>query len=905
MVSQLKTLELTRTKLHRPPVPHDLVARKHLVDRLNTRLNRPLSLICAPAGYGKSTLVSSWLENCELPSVWLSLDEADNDLRLFLSYLLTTIRVIFPDVGQEIQNILKGHELPPISSLTGRFVNELDKIDTPFILAIDDYHIIKNNAVHELLAGVIKHPPHAMHLVMVSRIDPPLPLTTLRAKGLMTEIRVGALRFTRKETAIFLQQMLKATIEESVVSLIEEKSEGWVTGLRLAALSLRHADDIERAIASLPDANRYVLDYFVEEIFSQQTLLMQDYLLATSVLDRFCGPLCDAIFISDTASDGVEINGQKFIRLLNDANLFVIPLDEEGRWFRYHHLFKSLLKRRCKRRFLPEDIELIHTKASNWFVENGYFEDGIQHSLAGKNVEKAVEIVGLARHDLMNREQWHRLERWLKLFSHEETPKFPHLILLRSWLDLWHCYRLDHLVEDLSRTDILLESSTLNAGEVIVMKAEVAAIRSNFAYWMLKPSSGVDMAKQVLRDLSDEHECARSTAVFGLGPLYQMLGEVKQGERILWSYIEDGRLKNPSSQARLMASLCITLWPETRNLQQAASKMLQISLANDLSWGQSFARYFLGLHHYERNELDDAVEHFEMIVADPSRFPIQNVTHCSFLLSLSYQGLGLEEQACKVAESVTKLTFDRGNQMFMELAGGYQADLDLRQGGVAQADQWARGFTVPAPHGMQRFFNAELTLVKIMLVRNTRESLNTATELLDSIHQLLEKVHHRRLMIDTLGMQSLLSDALGQELNAFEKLSEALALAEPGGFIRPILDLGNQMGNLLKRLTEQKGDAQYAKQILTAFNNEKATIELNASDNQNINVSKQTLVAPLTKREIEILLVLSKRFSNPEIAEELFISPETVKRHLYNIYQKFGVDTRQQAVEKAKLIGIL
>jgi len=673
----------------------------------------------------------------------------------------------------------------------------------------------------------------------------------------------------------------------------------------LAALSLRHTDDIERAVASLPDANRYVLDYFVEEIFSQQSMLMQDYLLATSVLTRYCGPLCDAVFISDTASGGVEINGQKFIQLLNDANLFVIPLDEEGRWFRYHHLFKSLLKRRCKRRYKPEDIELIHTKASNWFVENGYYEDGIQHSLAGKNVGKAAGIVGLARHDLMNREQWHRLGRWLKLFSHEEIQNSPHLIMLRCWLDLWHWYRLDHLVEDLNRADVLLESSTLNAGEVIMMKAEEAAIRSNFAYWMLKPSSGVDMAEQALRDLPDEHECARSTAVFGLGPLFQMLGEVKQGEQILWSYMEDGRLKNPSSQARLLTSLCITLWPETRNLKQAASKMLQISQESGLLWGHSFARYFLGLHHYERNELNEAVAHLEIIVADPSRFPIQNVTHCSFLLSLSYQGLGLEEQASKVAESITKLTFERGNQMFMELAEGYQADLDLRQGRIAQADQWARGVTVPAPHGMQRFFNAELSLIKIMLARNTRESLKSATELLDSIHQLLEKVNHRRLLIDTLGMQSLLSDALGQESIAFEKLSEALALAEPGGFIRPIVDLGSQMGNLLKRLTERKDDVQYSKQILTAFNNEKNTVGLDASNKQNINISNQTLVAPLTKREIEILLVLSKRFSNPEIAEKLFISPETVKRHLYNIYQKFGVDNRQQAIAKAKSLGMI
>jgi LuxR family maltose regulon positive regulatory protein len=356
--------------------------------------------------------------------------------------------------------------------------------------------------------------------------------------------------------------------------------------------------------------------------------------------------------------------------------------------------------------------------------------------------------------------------------------------------------------------------------------------------------------------------------------------------------------------------LCMTLWPgsETRKLQRAASRLLQISLESELSWSHSFARYFLGLAHYEQNELNEAVEHLKIIVDKPYLFPIQNVVHCSFLLSLSYQALGLSDQALEVAQSIARLTFECGNQMFMGLAEAFQADLDLRQGRIALADQWAKAFTVPVPHGMHRFFNAELSFIKILMARNTRESLKSATELLDSMHQLLEKVHHRRLMIDTLGMQALLNDSLGQESTAFENLCRALALAEPGGFVRPFLDLGDQLGNLLKRLLVQKTDLKYGEQVLTAFNNEKTVIVPDVSDTQNaerLSLSNQALVDPLTKREIEILMILSKRFTNPEIAKKLFISPETVKRHLYNIYQKFGVDNRQQAIAKAKSLGIL
>jgi len=316
MPDETTTIPFIRTKLHRPPVGTLHVHRQHLLERLNKRLHRPLTLVSAPAGYGKTTLVSCWLKACDFPVAWLSLDETDNDLHLFLSYFLNAVRTVSPAAGKEIQTILNSPELPPLSILTSILINELDQIKQAFILTLDDYHVVQNKAIHELLEEILKRPPRAMHLVLASRIDPPLPLATLRAKGQMTEIRVKDLRFSRKETAEFLQQMLETTIEESIVSIFEEKSEGWVTGLRLAALSLRHKDDMDRVVAGLPDANRYVMDYFVAEILSQQPTAMQEYLLATSILGRFCAPLCDAVCTSDAASGACEISGQEFIQLL-------------------------------------------------------------------------------------------------------------------------------------------------------------------------------------------------------------------------------------------------------------------------------------------------------------------------------------------------------------------------------------------------------------------------------------------------------------------------------------------------------------------------------------------------------------------------------------------------------------
>jgi LuxR family maltose regulon positive regulatory protein len=391
--------------------------------------------------------------------------------------------------------------------------------------------------------------------------------------------------------------------------------------------------------------------------------------------------------------------------------------------------------------------------------------------------------------------------------------------------------------------------------------------------------------------------------------LYQMLGKAKQGENLLWSHIASEQFKHPSSQARIFVSLGMALWPEaeTRKMKQVASRLLQLSQEYELSWSQSFARYFLGLIHYERNELSEAVTHLKIVADDPLRYPIQNVTHCSFLLSLSYQALGLPSKARKVAESITEYTFERGNQMFTGLAEAFQAELDLRQGRIPQANQWGNTYEAPAPHGMQRFFNAELTAIRVKMALNTFESMESAAEQLEAMHKLLGEIHQRRLMIDVLGMQALLADAQGKKTHAFDTLSEALSLAEPSRLIRPFLDLGNSMADLLQRLTEQEADHRYADQILAAFREEKSETLPDVTgahivDQQS--VSNQGLDDPLTEREIEILVILTKKVSTLEIAEKLYISPETVKRHLYNIYQKLGVQNRRQAITKAKSLGI-
>ena len=368
MKVEQSNLPRLRTKLHRPPVAEDHLHRRHLLERLNKRIHRPLTLVSAPAGYGKSTLLSCWLEGSEIPAAWLSLDDTDNDLHLFLSYLLAAVQTVSPAAGKKIQAMLNAPELPPHSILNNILINELDQIEQAFIICLDDYHVIQNTAIHDLFIEILKHPPQAMHLVLASRMDPPLPLASLRARGEMTEIRVQDLRFSLTEVAEFLNKMMGRKLGESIVALMNRKTEGWVTGLRLAALSLRHREDLNEVLTDLPNDHRYVLDYMAAEVLSQQPPAIQECLLKTSILNRISAPLCQTICATAKETGTDKVTGYTFLDWLIQANLFLIPLDDERRWFRYHHLFQELLVRHLKRRFSPDEIVTFHREAGKWFA---------------------------------------------------------------------------------------------------------------------------------------------------------------------------------------------------------------------------------------------------------------------------------------------------------------------------------------------------------------------------------------------------------------------------------------------------------------------------------------------------------------------------------------------------------
>jgi LuxR family maltose regulon positive regulatory protein len=387
----MNTDTLIRTKLQRPTIGLDILPRTRLIERLDDGKYRKLTLISAPAGYGKSILASAWQEACSCPGAWLSLDENDNDLGVFVNYFISAIQTMFPESFTETKALINGQKRPALDIVSTYFVNETASVSQPFMLVLDDYHVIFNQDIHRLIGNLIQYLPAPMHLVLITRQDPPLDITNLRAKNQVTEIRLAELRFNEEEALKYLDSKLGDSITPDLAHELFQRTEGWAVGLRLALMAWRHQVDQDRFLENFQGTNRYIMSYLVSEVLSQQSRSVQTFLLQTSILDRFSAPLCDALLVKED-SDPITSSQEIIDRLLQD-NLFLIPLDNQGEWFRYHHLFQDLLRYRLSSTFSERALSQLHVQASSWLGEQGFIEEALDHAFRADDMDRAAQIV--------------------------------------------------------------------------------------------------------------------------------------------------------------------------------------------------------------------------------------------------------------------------------------------------------------------------------------------------------------------------------------------------------------------------------------------------------------------------------------------------------------------------------
>ena len=892
-----------RTKFHRPRVIADLIDRPSLKARLDTGWDCSLILVAAPAGFGKSTLLSIWLETCDSPHAWLSLDEHDSDLGVFLAYFLGAVRTIFPDALSATQALLSGVNLPPVTLIANSLLNELEALARDFVLVLDDYHLISEQSVHDLLSALLQHPPHRLHLVIATRQDPPLPLRLLRARGQVTEIRGHDLRFSTPEIAQFTEQTLGAPLTAEAVAVLAEKTEGWATGLRLATLTLRYSGEIDGQIARLHAENQFVVDYLINEVQSHIPPAIQSFLLKTSILNRLCDPLCLAVIGSDSA----ETQPQTYLAWLEQSGMFTAALDVQGQWYRYHQLFQGFLRARLAQHASADEIAALHLRASAWFACNGFVEEALQHALAGQDTAAAIRLVAQHRHALMNDEQWLQLNRWLGQFRPETVATNPELLLLSAWIVDVARLDAEYVTNALDRAERLIAQMSDQPEHARHLLGEAAALRIKIHHQLATDTEAlIAQTQQALEVTPREWYLVRSVAWLHLAFAYQKIGRLDRA----YAALAEGRREDTAEggvvRGRIGGMSCYVQWvaADLTAMLQTATDLLDVVRPRRLSQSLAWAHHFLSCVHYQRNELAAAETHalasFELRYAGNAR----PCLYSAFILALIHQARHEPDLARDAVASAISYLRETGCESLLPLAEAFRAELAAMQGDLGTANSWASriGFHVPTSL-MALFYAPQLTLPKIFLAQNTPASREQAAAALSRLYDLVTTTHNTRFTIEVLALQALLLDAQGDTRAALARLEQAVRMAEPGGFIRLFVDLGPRMMALLVRLRGRGVALPYVDRILDAFGRDKLAA---ARLTPVISPLEQTeLLEPLTEREREILALLAQRMSNKEIAQALVIAPQTVKRHATNLYQKLQVNGRREAVAQATRLGLL
>lgn len=891
------------TKLHRPQVSPGIEWRARLLEPLNQNVDRALSLISAPAGYGKSTLVSMWLQTSGRASAWVSLDERDDDLLVFTGYLVAAIQGVFPTLPFKTQALLRA-PLPPSAATAARYlINDLHQIPERFILALDDVHAIRQPAIFDLLAELLRYPLPSLHLALIGRRDPPLPIASLRARGQVTEIRARDLCLTAEETAHLLGQMLRRDIDHATAAEWTEKTEGWVTALRLAALSLHHGGQADPFKPENLAADQYIQDYLLADVLAHIPADKREWLLKTSLLDRFCPALCEAVCGPETAA---SLTGKEFVRWLAADNLFLVALDAQGQWHRFHRLFQSLLQEQLQEHMAPGEVASVRLRASAWCAEYGLPDEAIQYALAAGDPATAAQVMVRHRNDLMNTDQWRRLDQWLKLLPADVMARSPLLLNTRAFRAL---QRGEEQVLAAIQQQVaqLLAAMPAESEDRQAAETELIVLLGVQDYNLGQGARAFDRARSSLERLPPQALHIRTVALITLAASLQMEGNTEEGARVIREALDDPAWTG-EQRVRLWHYLCTVYMMDgdLNGVLDAGRECLRIAERWQRPEPLWYGRYNLGTACYLRNELSQAELQLRALFEDRDLTPPVYLAFGAFALALIAQSQGHESAAVQLIDAVSAYVQEMEHRVAYAITEAFKVELALRQGSVAQARRLSKGvqFDIRAPRWY--FYVPQLTQCKLLLAEGTSESLAGARsrlEVLDAAMRALNRVHVR---IDVLALLALVHDALGQEQAALDTLGAALELAEPGGFVRNFIDLGPPMAGLLARLHSRPPVGRAAapllflEQILAAFP-PLASVAAASRDAP----SQEWWVEPLTEREIDVLRLLATNLSPQEIASLLRISLSTARTHIRNIYAKLGVHSRFEAVQRAKGLRLL
>jgi LuxR family maltose regulon positive regulatory protein len=916
------TLPLLSTKLYIPSLRPELVPRPRLIERLDAGLDRKLTLISAPAGYGKTTLLSEWIASCGRRVAWLSLDEHDNDPTRFWMYVCAAVCGALPKVSGAFQAMLAATPQPAIETVLTALINELAGQSSQIVLVLDDYQMIKTQSIHAGLAFLLDYLPPQMHLGITTRIDPPLNLARLRIQQQMTELRASDLRFTSEETAAFLNQVMKLALTPTDVARLEARTEGWIAGLQATAMAIQNQDDVSGFIAAFAGSHRYILSYLIEEVLQRQPEHIQSFLLQTCVLERLCGSLCDAV-CSFEAGDGR--NGHEILEHLEKTNLFIVPLDDEQRWYRYHHLFSDMLHARLKHAYSPKQIHALHRRASEWYAAHGLVSEAIKHALAAQNSELAAQLIEQHAEEVFQRYELTTLLSWIKELPPELVKSRLRLNMISGWalLATGQMDESEKCMCDVERAvgataDALMAdpaARTSLAPETVGALVEATAIRLSQAIQRLDFSLVLELAGQILPYLDDDTlpcpynspATLRPTVLFPMAVAYECSGQIGTAAR---TFAEAAALarEQDNHYIVLMATGHLAQLQVVQGRLRDAERMCQ----DTLEWGNKLvgssaptvgiAHVALGNLRCERNDLQVALTHLQKGIALLKPWRYRDGLLPGYIgLARTKRAQGDWDGAFAAIDELAESCSGSEALFILPTVAAFRASLWIARGSVTAAAEWVASSGLSAddePFYFQEYLY--LVLARVLLAQG---NLTKATQLLARLRTAAETGKRTGRLIEVLVLQALTLRAQGKQAEALTALRRALTLAAPEEYVRLFMDEGQAMVDLLNGVVDQlsPADQRYVHRLLAAYPDS----PVSPSRPRPPTVQQSTLIEPLSERELELLRLIATGMTNRAIADKLMVSVNTVKTHARNIYGKLGVRNRTEATSRARDLELI
>ena len=897
-------------------IPHtrpEVVVRPRLLTRLHQGFHRKLTLVSAPAGFGKTTLIAEWVDEfkggkgkrAEVQIAWLSLDEADNDFNRFLTYFIAALgqnECLDPESEEAILKMIQSQNPPPIETLLSPLLTTLSDCENKLILVIDDYHLIENLSIHQSLNFWLDQSPANIHTVIITREDPPFPLARLRAGNQMTELRVAELRFTGPESNQFLNEIMNLHLDAGSVTVLKERTEGWIAGLQMVGLSLKDRKDVGKFIEQFSGTNRYILDYLLEEVLLNQPQEVQDFLLQTSILRQLSGSLCDAVLKREKASTST-------LAYLEQANLFLIPLDDDRKWYRYHHLFADLLRAHLHLSHTESEISNLHQRAATWYEKEGMSFGAIYHASLIPDDEWVERIIDQNYMEIFQRRDSALIQNWTGELGKELLFKRPQLAIHEANSRAWfgQLDEADHLLNEAQKgldADEQGPESLAMQGYLAYVRSRVTAMRGDF-------TKAIQLCILAEENTPESNQGLLGGIGVMLGYGYFLNGEFSKARKTLEVTIQTG--KKAGAINTTIGAYCV--------LARLHAIQGQLHRSFDLyKDGERFIQHSPGEHLgamsiinvgfaeilYEWNELEASLSHLQKGLKHLALWSKADDFALAYILQAKLHKVQGDDQAAEISinRGVQIINF---SGVFSEARDAVRVEeirMMLQKGDLLEANHRIKSTDPRSTSDNPYNFNNELILLTIARVLSSQQNYDESLEILGQLESNAQGEGRNGRVIQNLVLQSIILQEKGEPNKAFLILERALSLAEPERFGRTFIDEGQPILSLLKDWlanSEPGSITQYAKHLVSQYSTQSKTENGQIEDSS----IREKMFDDLTKREIEVLNLISQGKTNKEISTELIVSPGTVKAHTSNIYRKLDVSNRTEAVSHARELGIL